>query len=112
MVAEWLCDAWTHLLLYALPFKFLFVFRLEHARQWLGAQWAGLSRGSAEPARAARRALRRHRSRAGALPGGHFDHAAGPRPRALARAARRTAPTPCSPHPPLTAAPARPCAAC
>eukprot|EP00964_Phaeocystis_antarctica_P059710 scaffold35485_cov76-Phaeocystis_antarctica.AAC.8 len=52
--------------------------QLEHPRRWLGAQWAGLSRGSAEPARAARRALRRHRSRAGALPGGHFDHAALP----------------------------------
>ena len=31
--------------------------------------------GSAELPRAARSALRRHRSRAGALPGGHFDHA-------------------------------------
>jgi len=32
---------------------------LEHPRQWLGAQWAGLSLGSAEPARAVRRAMRR-----------------------------------------------------
>ena len=31
--------------------------------------------GSAELPRAARRALRRHRRRAGALPKGHFDHA-------------------------------------
>ena len=32
--------------------------------------------GSAELPRAARRALRRHRSRIGALPRGHLDHAA------------------------------------
>eukprot|EP00964_Phaeocystis_antarctica_P042789 scaffold24537_cov43-Phaeocystis_antarctica.AAC.2 len=38
---------------------------LEHPGQWLGAQWADLF------ARATRRALRRHRSRAGALPGLH-----------------------------------------
>eukprot|EP00964_Phaeocystis_antarctica_P132361 scaffold96431_cov44-Phaeocystis_antarctica.AAC.2 len=66
---------------------------LEHPRQWLGAQWAGLSPGSAEPPRAARRALRRHRSRAGALPRGHFDpavappwaHPRAPRPRRASR---------------------------
>ena len=34
--------------------------------------------GSAELPRAARRALGRHRSRAGALPSGHFDHAGTP----------------------------------
>ena len=44
--------------------------RLEQPRPWLGAQWAGLSPGSAEPARAVRRALSRHRRRAGALPRG------------------------------------------
>eukprot|EP00964_Phaeocystis_antarctica_P155508 scaffold124723_cov54-Phaeocystis_antarctica.AAC.1 len=43
---------------------------LEHPRLWLGAQWAGLSPGSAEPARAARRALSRRRSRPRALPRG------------------------------------------
>eukprot|EP00964_Phaeocystis_antarctica_P144552 scaffold110362_cov63-Phaeocystis_antarctica.AAC.1 len=48
---------------------------LEHPRRWLGAQRAGLSPGSTEPPRAARRALRRHRSRAAALSRGHFDHA-------------------------------------
>eukprot|EP00964_Phaeocystis_antarctica_P018974 scaffold10461_cov65-Phaeocystis_antarctica.AAC.1 len=43
-------------------------------RQWLGAQWAGLFVGVPsypEPLGA----LKRHRSRAGALPRGHFDHA-------------------------------------
>ena len=41
----------------------------------LGAQWAGLSPGSAEPARAVDRALRRRGSRPRAPPrGGHFDH--------------------------------------
>ena len=39
---------------------------LEHPRQRLGAQWAGLSPGSAEPPRAARCGLRRRRSRGGA----------------------------------------------
>ena len=34
--------------------------------------------GSVGLPRAARRALRRHRGRAGALPRGHFDHAATP----------------------------------
>eukprot|EP00964_Phaeocystis_antarctica_P112086 scaffold76294_cov33-Phaeocystis_antarctica.AAC.1 len=43
---------------------------LEHPRRWLRAQWAGLSPGSAGPARAARRALRRRGSRPRALPGG------------------------------------------
>ena len=42
--------------------------KLEHPRRWLGAQWTGLSPWSAEPARAVKRALRRRRSRAGALP--------------------------------------------
>ena len=42
--------------------------KLEHLRQRLGAQWAGLSPESVEPARAARRALRRRESRAEALP--------------------------------------------
>eukprot|EP00964_Phaeocystis_antarctica_P106993 scaffold71765_cov75-Phaeocystis_antarctica.AAC.2 len=41
---------------------------LEHPRQWLAAQWASLSPGGAEPVRAARRALRRRRSRPRALP--------------------------------------------
>ena len=41
---------------------------LERPRQWRGARWAGLSPGSAELPIAARRALRRHRSRARALP--------------------------------------------
>eukprot|EP00964_Phaeocystis_antarctica_P042492 scaffold24360_cov67-Phaeocystis_antarctica.AAC.3 len=41
--------------------------------------------GSAELPRAARRALRRHRSRAGALPGLHFDHAAGQQTAATVR---------------------------
>eukprot|EP00964_Phaeocystis_antarctica_P049253 scaffold28555_cov58-Phaeocystis_antarctica.AAC.4 len=50
--------------------------KLEHPRPWLGSHWAGLSLESAEPARAVRRALKRHRSRAGALPRGHFDRAA------------------------------------
>eukprot|EP00964_Phaeocystis_antarctica_P015272 scaffold8439_cov51-Phaeocystis_antarctica.AAC.1 len=52
---------------------------LEHSRQWLNAQWAGLSPGSAEPVRAARRSLRRHRSRPtpGPCQGGRVDHAAG-----------------------------------
>ena len=46
---------------------------LEHPRQWPGAQWVGLSPGSGEPARAVRCALkRRNRSRARALPRGHF----------------------------------------
>ena len=40
---------------------------LEHPRQWLGAQWAGLFLGVP---RAARCALRRHSSRATALPRG------------------------------------------
>eukprot|EP00964_Phaeocystis_antarctica_P023259 scaffold13015_cov76-Phaeocystis_antarctica.AAC.1 len=45
--------------------------QLEHPRQWLGAQCMGpASFGSAELPRAARRALRRHSSRAGALPQG------------------------------------------
>ena len=51
---------------------------LEHTRQWLGAQWAGLSLGVPTPTRAARHALRRRRSRAGAVPRGHFDHACSP----------------------------------
>ena len=43
----------------------------------MGAQWAGPFLGScAELPRAARCTLRRHRSRAGVLPRGHFDHAA------------------------------------
>ena len=42
--------------------------KLEHLRQRLGAQWAGLSPESVEPARAARRALRRRESRTEALP--------------------------------------------
>eukprot|EP00964_Phaeocystis_antarctica_P109281 scaffold73758_cov52-Phaeocystis_antarctica.AAC.2 len=43
---------------------------LEHPRQWLGAQWPGpLTRSAGLPS-AARRALRRRRSRAGALPRG------------------------------------------
>ena len=49
---------------------------LEHPRQWLGARWLGLCPGCAELRRAARRALRRHGGRAGALPTGHFDHVA------------------------------------
>ena len=40
-----------------------------------GHPLAGSRPGSAELPRAARRALRRHRSRAGARPRGHFDHA-------------------------------------
>ena len=43
---------------------------LEHSRQWLGAQWLGLAPESAEPAGAVRRALRRHRRRAGHCQGG------------------------------------------
>eukprot|EP00964_Phaeocystis_antarctica_P136642 scaffold101094_cov32-Phaeocystis_antarctica.AAC.1 len=43
---------------------------LEHPRQWRGAQWAGLSSGSVEPPRAARRAPRRRRRRPRALPRG------------------------------------------
>ena len=52
---------------------------LEHLRLWLGAQWAGLSLGMPscpEPPGA----HWRRRSRAGALPRGHFDHAAAPSP--------------------------------
>ena len=60
---------------------------LEHPRQWLGAQWAGLSPWECRAAQSrqatitaarglvclsVRRALRRHRSRAGALPRGHY----------------------------------------
>ena len=51
---------------------------LEPPRQWLGAQWLGLALGVPSCPRAARRALRSRRSRAGALPrgeGGHFDRA-------------------------------------
>eukprot|EP00964_Phaeocystis_antarctica_P115258 scaffold79217_cov52-Phaeocystis_antarctica.AAC.2 len=51
---------------------------LEHPRQCLGAQRVDLSLRVTEPPKAARRALRRHRSRAGALPRLHFDHAAAP----------------------------------
>ena len=41
-----------------------------------GGGWAPSEKVSPlGPARAARRALSRHRSRAGALPSGHFDHA-------------------------------------
>ena len=47
--------------------------------------------GSAELPRAARRALKRRRSRAGALPRLHFDHAA---PRSARRARRRSAQSP------------------
>ena len=42
---------------------------LEQPRQWLMTS-GSVCPGSAEPARAVRRALRRHRSRAGALPRG------------------------------------------
>ena len=48
---------------------------LEHPRQWLGAQRPGLFLGVPEPPGAFRRALRRHKSRAGALARLHFDHA-------------------------------------
>eukprot|EP00964_Phaeocystis_antarctica_P116403 scaffold80350_cov42-Phaeocystis_antarctica.AAC.2 len=53
---------------------------LQHPRQAVaGCPVAGPRPGSAELPRAARRALRRHRSPAGALPRGRFDHAAMPR---------------------------------
>ena len=53
---------------------------LEQPRQWLGAQWAGLSPGSAELPRTARRALSQESQEpswglTGALPRGHFEHA-------------------------------------
>ena len=58
---------------------------LEHPSQWRRALWPGLllyhpllpPRGCTPPT-ATRRALRRRRSRAGALPIGHFDHAVPP----------------------------------
>ena len=53
---------------------------LEHPRPWLGAQWPGLALevpSCPEPPGAL--LLRRCRSRAGALPRGHFAHAVGAR---------------------------------
>eukprot|EP00964_Phaeocystis_antarctica_P102458 scaffold67801_cov55-Phaeocystis_antarctica.AAC.2 len=49
--------------------------KLERPRQWLRAQGAGLSTRSAELPCTTWCVLRRHRSRAGALPRRHFDHA-------------------------------------
>ena len=49
---------------------------LEQLRPWLGSQWPGATLGVPSCQGATRRALVRRRSRAGALPRGHFDHVA------------------------------------